>query len=706
MDQRDIDLPVLRPDIEIHSGPPTPDGSPTFTVYDPLNRTFDKVGWTGAEILVRLRAKTTLTELMDRIVQETTLRPAPEEVLAFCREAESKGLTRSRPTRTVKELLAEFRRNRVDPVRWLLHHYLYFRVPLLKPDGFLERTLPLVAPLASGKALILYALLAAIGLVMCVERFQEYLGTFPYFFNWQGLAVFGLVVALIKTVHEFSHAYTAKARGLRVPTMGVAFIVMWPVAFCDVTDAWKIKDRRKRLAITFAGVKAELAIAGLALFGWGMTGAGLLHGIFFVISSSSLLSTLLININPAMRFDGYFLLMDLCGIDNLQPRAFALTRWACRRWLLGTREPHPDPEITGGRFWAVIAYSFYTWAYRLTLYMTIAVLVYHKFLKILGIFLFLVEVWWFILGPILRETKALLDMRQSLAWNRRTRTLTLVLAAALLWYAVPLPHEISAPAVLTAVHDQVIYAPFSGEIHDIAVSRGAEVKQGAVLSRITSDKLDADTRIFELEKRISEKKLELFGLDDQNWAYIPQQTEEIADARARLAGLHQQKEQSRQVAKVGGVLYEWDDTLRDGMAVKQLQVLGRIADFTDLRVYAFVSEDRVMDLLPQGEVEFYPDDRARPLSARIASIHPVRTENMEYLGLTSAAEGSLPVVNAGKGKLAMLESYYAVEAKVDTPAEDLRIGQSGLARLQAKSVSRLAQGLRRIYRVLIREMSF
>ena len=56
----DAILPTLRPDLEILPGPTDVDGSPTFTVHDPLNGTYDKIGWAEAALFRNLRPGMTL----------------------------------------------------------------------------------------------------------------------------------------------------------------------------------------------------------------------------------------------------------------------------------------------------------------------------------------------------------------------------------------------------------------------------------------------------------------------------------------------------------------------------------------------------------------------------------------------------------------------------------------------------------------------
>ena len=85
--------------------------------------------------------------------------------------------------------------------------------------------------------------------------------TFQHFFSAEGAAAFAVTLSLVKVVHELGHAYVAKSFGCRIPTMGVALLVMLPVLYTDVGDSWRLPSRRQRLAIGVAGVAAELGLA-------------------------------------------------------------------------------------------------------------------------------------------------------------------------------------------------------------------------------------------------------------------------------------------------------------------------------------------------------------------------------------------------------------------------------------------------------------
>ena len=122
----------------------------------------------------------------------------------------------------------------------------------------------------------------------------------------------------------------------------------------------------------------------------------------FLLATTTWVSTLAINASPFMRFDGYFLLSDFLQMPNLHSRAFALARWDMREKLFKLGEPPPESFSDTKRL-GLILFAWATWIYRLVLFLGIAALVYHFFIKALGIMLFLVEIVWFIAKPLWSE---------------------------------------------------------------------------------------------------------------------------------------------------------------------------------------------------------------------------------------------------------------------------------------------------------------
>ena len=153
----------------------------------------------------------------------------------------------SGPART-RDLLERAAAARPHWARWLLRNYLFLRVPLVRPDAFLDATLPLVRPLMSRTVALLVGLAGAIGLMLVLRQWEAFTATFLHFFSLAGVLWFGVALVGTKIVHELAHAYTAKRFGCRVHTMGIAFLVLWPVLYYRRLRCLAARPRRRGAA--------------------------------------------------------------------------------------------------------------------------------------------------------------------------------------------------------------------------------------------------------------------------------------------------------------------------------------------------------------------------------------------------------------------------------------------------------------------------
>jgi putative peptide zinc metalloprotease protein len=695
-------LPMLRPELELRPGPDDADGSPTYILHDPLRNTFDQVTWSQAEVLGRLRRPWLLGQLAHELRTQTTLRLADEDLVRLCAHLAAQGLTQgasvapAEPSRPAGG--AAFH------LGWL-RLLVYVRVPLLRPDEFLGRTLPGVRWLGQPLVLGLLAAIGGLGLILLAQRFDAYVATFPYFFNLPGALAFALTLVVLKTLHEFSHAYMAKAFGCRVPRMGVALVFLLPVAYADVTDTWRLASRRKRMGVALAGVLAELAVAGPALVVWACTAPGLLHALCFVASSVTLLTTVLLNLNPAMRYDGYYVLADLLGIDNLQPRAFAYLSWLMRKYCAGWAAPSPEPRGSRRLAALLVGYAVAASAYRLVLYVGLAMLLYHRVTKVLGVMLLAAALWLFLVQPAWREVATLWQARARLRLRLGGALGLIGVAALLVWAAWPLPRRCAVPAVTTAPEGQIVYVPAAGYLADVAVAVGARVRRGDLLFTVAAPELDLQLQLAELEVARCELELGLLG-NPRYRALLPQKLEEQARAAARRESVLAACERLVVRAQIDGVVDAWAVELRPGAALARDQVLGRIVPAVgapEIRAYI---PDPLVDTIRAGQaVVFRPASDGRPWSATVVTIAPVRATQVEHRSLTSVSGGEIAVNPSGPNGPEVLESWYEARLRLESGAA-MRFGQTGKVWFTTQPRSRLADGWRWASGVLLRESSF
>ncbi|MBO0798050.1 MAG: hypothetical protein J2P31_04435, partial [Blastocatellia bacterium] len=121
---------------------------------------------------------------------------------------------------------------------------------------------------------------------------------------------------------EFAHGLTCKQFGGEVHELGFLLIYFQPAFYCNVSDAWLFPEKSKRLWVGFAGPFFELFIWAIATFLWRLTNADtLINFISLIVMASSGVKTLL-NFNPLIKLDGYYMLSDYLEMPNLRRRAF------------------------------------------------------------------------------------------------------------------------------------------------------------------------------------------------------------------------------------------------------------------------------------------------------------------------------------------------------------------------------------------------
>ena len=396
-------IPYLREDLEIIRGNSREDGAPSWLLYDAVRNKYFTLGltafkliknWTGGEDIKNFEKKIILEGL------DTTI----EEIKNFIGFLQQNNLIVQPAGQSVSYLLQQKNLQKKSWLLHLIHSYLFFKIPLFKPDIWLNRTLKNVKFLGSKKSRFIIYILGIVGLFLVTQQFENFTKTFLYFFTLQGLLLYFLTLVVVKCLHELGHAYIAKYYGCRVSAIGIAFLVFFPFLYTDTTDAWRLRNHKERLTINFAGVLTELHLAMIATFFWGILPEGGFKSVAFFVATTSWISSVAINVSPFMRFDGYYVFSDWLKAENLQPRSFALAKWQIREILFGFKHKAPE-ELNPSRRWTFITYAWATWLYRFFLFIGIALLVYHLAFKVLGIILFVIEIYWFIALPIIKEMK-------------------------------------------------------------------------------------------------------------------------------------------------------------------------------------------------------------------------------------------------------------------------------------------------------------
>jgi putative peptide zinc metalloprotease protein len=565
-------LPRLREELDLLTGPALPDGQPSWTLHDPVRNLFFRIDWPTFEVLQRWHLGD-LAEMAGDISASTTLHMGPDDVQAVLEFLTAHQLVQPAGAQSARQMAERLALIQGSALKWLLHHYLFFRIPLVKPDAWLGRWLPLARLFLTRVFALMTALALLFGLSHVVRNWDVFSATLADTFNWEGLVSYGLALFAVKLLHELGHAFMAKHFGCRVPTMGIAFLVMWPVAYTDTNETWRLTSRLQRLKVASAGIATELVVAAWATLAWALLPEGALRSAAFVLATTSWIATLAINASPFMRFDGYFILSDALDMPNLHGRSFALARWKLREWLFALGDTPPE-HFRPAQARALIAFAWATWLYRLVLFLGIALLVYFYFFKLLGIFLFGVEMVWFIWSPIRSELKVWQQRRSQIAARPRSRVTAAVLLGLVLLCLVPWPGRVTASAVLRPAEIWPVFIAAGARIEKLPFAEGQRVPEGAVITELHVP--DLVTRRAALQARLEQQRWQAAssGLDDDSRKRLLVNQDSLSTVRAELAGLEAEQLQFAPRAPFAGRLRDLDPDLHVGQWVSRKEKLG------------------------------------------------------------------------------------------------------------------------------------
>jgi len=705
MEAQQKQWPKLREDLTLYPGPADKNGAPTWTLHDPARNQYFQIDWVAFEIISRLDLENG-EAICDLISQQTTLLVSLDDV-----EATLKFLTDNEMVyqHSPQDASLLYRKSRGRNKSWfdsMLHGYLFFRIPILRPDKFLDRLVPKLGFIFSKRFFQLSLVLFILGLWGVFRKWDSFSSTLVDTFSIEGILGYAGAVAVVKLLHEMGHAIVAKKCGCRVPTMGLAFLVMWPVAYTDVTESWKLDSHKKRLMIASAGIATELVIAAWSIFIWSVLPEGAFKSLFFFLGTTSIAGTLAINASPFMRFDGYFLLCDIVGMPNLHSRSSAYARWWTREQLFGLNDEPPEPlNETQRKFFLVFAYA--TWIYRLVVFFGIAVLVYHYFFKALGIAMFLVEIWFFITKPIYQELQYWRKRWKEIGPVVRHKPAYYIAAGIIAFLLIPFDLTVNTQGMLRPEKSLNVLATRAAQVTKLPPEIGSQVEEGEQLIGLSVPELEKKIRQMQTKVDVLNRQFGSSGFDLKTVNQQPIFKEQLISAKNELDGLQKEYEKLNRKAPFSGVIADVDPDLFLGEWVPKSFSLVTLITEKDWIVECYVEEDDLRRLDTGNWGRFIPDaPGVRGVGLSVISIDKDATRLLTEGSLASIAGGEI-LVRPQNNKLIPERAIYRVRLKVDGHPDKLSTGYiRGRVVMLAWPKSILGDAIRNGLAVFIREAGF
>lgn len=695
--------PALRDDLELHSASPGFDGSPQWTIHDPLRNLFFSIDWITFEFMSRWEqgdAKNIIASIQEQTTLEVT-EDDYENIFEFLLTNELLQIEGNQGLTFLKQQATSRKSNLLT---WLIHNYLFFRIPLFNCDKWLTKNVNKVNYFYKSFFIKLTLIIGIVGLLQIYNQFNDFSSTFLDMFSWKGLVAYFFATLVVKFIHELAHAFTAKRFGCKVPTMGIAFLVMMPLAYTDTNDVWKLKDRKSRLLVDSAGVISELIIAAWSIFIWSLLPHGILKNIFYILGATSWINTLLINLSPFMRFDGYYTLSDFLKVSNLHTRAFALAKWHFRKNIFGFSDPIPEPFPNPLKNFLII-FAWITGIYRLVVFFSIAFLVYHFFIKALGIVLFLIEIIWFIARPIYSEVIYWLKRKDDILNNPKKNRAIYISGIILFIILFPLDFRLREVGILKPKDRYYIFAIEPSQLSSNPPMNGQSISKGEMIVQLSSPDLTRQLNIAKQEEHILNSKVTSASFNDELKNNLQANFSSLHMAESNVRSLEDMQKQLNTEAPFPGHYYELSPNLKDGDWIGKGAKLGMLVGENNWMVEAYIPEDSIQRLNIGYYGKFFSETAGNDvLSLKIVSIDPNPIKILSDPIYGTASGGSVVTRNLND-KLVTDQPYHKITFVSEKPKK-LLATQRGYIIVYAKPQSIMSFSIRHIMNLIRKEISF
>jgi putative peptide zinc metalloprotease protein len=511
-----------------------------------------------------------------------------------------------------------------------------------------------------------------------IDRWSE-IGsdTWKYYkFTEKGLGdivEFWLLFCFLGFFHESAHGLTCKHFGGAVHKMGFLLYYLEPCFFVDVTEVYIYAGKWARIATSIAGIWVELIFCAAASIIWWGTPVGTpVHDLAYKIILITGVGVAIINLNPLIKLDGYYILCELVGIIGLKEDSTAfVSSWIKKRVF---RLPVEVEFVPRRRRWLFAFYAILSGIYSYTLLYVVVSFSYNVFRKyspewafvpagLLGLLIFKSRI-----RALVRFMKILyLDKKERLRqWLVTPRAAVVGALTALFLFAPIWPETRTGRFSLEPNHKAAVRAAVPGQVVSVFPAEAQFVTAGAPVVSLRNLDLEARAARVSSELQIATLRAEQARLRYADYGRAERERDSLRQQSAQLAS---QVSALQLSSPISGVVITPRPLDLAGSYVDAGSLLLEVADVRVLRARIYLPEFDLRDVRRGDRVSLKMDFSFEPLDSRVVEVAPS----------ASRIEPGLVPVEGYKGLTGV--DFYGVTALVPNTDGRLRAGMSGTAKI-------------------------
>ena len=702
---------ALRPTVRVrlHQGR----GASWYVLQERIKNGFFRVQPAGWAFIARLRPEATVDEVWREAIEATpTETPGQEEVFQLLVALSAGNMLYVEGAADERRLLERAEARTRKPLSARISELLFMRIPLLDPEPLLRRLDPLIRVLFSPGAAVLALLFLGWGFAEFLLHSGRALEQTQGILQPQNLPLLFVAVFLAKALHEFGHAAMCRRFGAEVRTTGVMLLMFTPLPYVDVTASWGLRSRWQRAAIGAGGMLMDLLVAAAATLVWTRSPPGELSALCHNLMFTAAVYTLLFNLNPLMRFDGYYILSDLVGVPNLYEQARAAAGRRFRALVQRQARDERDSDHPPGTEWTLATFFVASNVYRLAVMGGIVLFIADAYFG-LGLVVAAALAFTSFVRPLGQQLGRLRDpffrARHARPLRRGAVAAALLVLALLL---VPLPDNRVLLGIAEASAQAPVFTDVAGIIGQVHQRSGSWVEPGAPLVTMANPELTAE--LAGVQAQVARAQLQANKALEGGAVDLAPLQERLRTLAVMQATLEAQIASLAVVAEQAGVWVAPDIATKRGSWVGRGVELGRLVDDRTHLFRGVIRQDAgaILSGARQERLEVRLEgERGHSLHATRLTLVPHSSTQLPSAALGPAAGGEIAVEANDPSGRRSVEPYFLLEAQIEDPdwqggATGVRTGRSGWIRIPlpwrpaaAQAWTGMRQFFQRRYRV-------
>lgn len=676
-----------------------------YVLYEPFTNKFYRLPQGAYEFVSRLSVNKTVGEVWNGMLNSATGEiPGQGEVIEMLAQLYQSNMLMYDGIEDGAKLFERNKKQNRKKVKASLLNIFFLKVPLVDPDALLNKLRWLIACLISKPFALVWLLMVIVAAKYGVENFDALKDSAQGFLSPSNIGWVYVCTVFVKLLHEFGHASVVKRYGGEVHTLGVMFMLLVPLPYVDATASWSFRKKSRRILVGAAGMLTEFLIASIALILWANLGGGILKNLAYNVIIMASVSTVLFNINPLMRFDGYYMLTDLLDMPNLQQRSVQHLKYLLERYIFFKRDAEPVAETWSERF-VYFLYGICSSVYRIFLFTGFIVAISQHYL-LLSFFMGILLCLTMVIMPVGRFLKYIFASPGLALVRSRAVILTVLFFGGVFAFLfnVPVPDTFKAPGVMEARTYENAIVGESGLVDRIYHYADGLVHKGDTLMLLQNR---------ELEFQLEEKRAQLREATQSYYQALENAPENMLPIEKRMGALKQELEKLEEdrsklavIAPVGGI---WDlkdlDDYKDRF-VRQGDSIGLLLDTSSFDFLAVVSQEEVSRLFagkPRSVSVRLNGDAFTEIPVENVMAIPAASDHLPSAALGWLAGGEIETrVNNAQNGEQTVEPVYIVRAQLNDSllASFKRHGRTGKIRFDLGETPLAMQGIRKVRQAL------